>query len=41
MLQIFIALKNPLRSAGLEAMNFGSSGKHDNHYTTESDYVRG
>jgi hypothetical protein len=34
-LRIFIALKNPSSSAGFEAANLGSSGKHANHYTTE------
>jgi hypothetical protein len=33
-LRIFIALKNP-SSAGFEPANLGSSGKHNNHYTTE------
>jgi hypothetical protein len=35
----FIALKNSSFSAGFEPANFGSSGKHDNHYTTENDMV--
>jgi hypothetical protein len=30
-LQIFIPLKNPSSTAGFEPVNFGSSGKHDNH----------
>jgi hypothetical protein len=34
---IFIAIKNPLFSAGLEPANLGSNGKHANHYTTEID----
>jgi hypothetical protein len=37
MLQIFIALKNPLPSAGFEPMSLGSIGKHTSHYTTEDD----
>jgi hypothetical protein len=32
-----MSLKNPLLSAGFERVNFGSSGKHDNHYATEND----
>jgi hypothetical protein len=36
-LRIFIALKSPLLSAGLELPNFGSSGKCDNHWTTDND----
>jgi hypothetical protein len=30
-LRIFIALKNPLTSAGIEPANLGSSGEHANH----------
>jgi hypothetical protein len=37
MLWIFIALKNPSLAAGFEHTNLGSSGEHDNHYTTEND----
>jgi hypothetical protein len=37
-LQIFIVLKNPSSSAGFEPANLGTSDKHDNHYTTETDY---
>jgi hypothetical protein len=37
MLQIFIALKNPSPLARFELANFGSIGKHANHYTTEDD----
>jgi hypothetical protein len=33
-LQIFIALKNPLPLAGFEPVNTGSD-MHANHYTTE------
>jgi hypothetical protein len=33
-LQIFIALKNPLSSAGFEPTNLGSDGAHANHYAT-------
>jgi hypothetical protein len=36
---IFIALKNPSSSVGFEPANFGSNGKHDNHHTTEDNYV--
>jgi hypothetical protein len=32
-LQIFIVLKSPSLLAGFEPGNFGSSGKHYNHYT--------
>jgi hypothetical protein len=38
-LWIFIAFKNPSLSAGFEPVNLGSSGKHDNHYTTKNDWV--
>jgi hypothetical protein len=34
---VFIALKNPLLSAGLEPANLIYNVKHDNHYTTEDD----
>jgi hypothetical protein len=30
-LRIFITLKNPLTSAGIEPANLGSSGEHANH----------
>jgi hypothetical protein len=30
-LRIFIALENPLSTAGFETSNLGSDGKHDNH----------
>jgi hypothetical protein len=33
----FIALENPLPSAGFEPANLGSNGKHDNHCATEND----
>jgi hypothetical protein len=36
-LQVFIALKNPWLSAGFELANFGSNGKHNNHYNNEND----
>jgi hypothetical protein len=36
-LLIFISLKNPSLSAGFETANIESSGKQDNHYTTEND----
>jgi hypothetical protein len=36
----FIALKIPSLSAGFEHAILGSSGKHDNHYTTENDLRR-
>jgi hypothetical protein len=39
MLQIFIALKNSSPLAGFEPMNLGSSGKHDNRYTTKNEHV--
>jgi hypothetical protein len=38
-LQIFIAIKNPLPSAGIEPANIGSYHKHASPYTTEDDYV--
>jgi hypothetical protein len=25
--------------AGFESVNLGSSGNHDNHYTTDNDYI--
>jgi hypothetical protein len=34
-LRIFIALKNPSPWPGFEPANFGSIGKHTNHYTTK------
>jgi hypothetical protein len=37
---IFIALKNLSSSDGFQSANFGSSGKHDNHYTTEGDCLK-
>jgi hypothetical protein len=33
----FIALKNPLFSAGFEPTNLRYNGKHDSHYTKEDD----
>jgi hypothetical protein len=36
-LQIFVSLKNPSASAGIELANLGSNGKHANHYTTVDD----
>jgi hypothetical protein len=30
-LQIFITLKNPSTSVGIESVNLGSSGEHANH----------
>jgi hypothetical protein len=36
-LQIFVAIKNPLSSAGFEPANLRSNSKHANHYTTEGD----
>jgi hypothetical protein len=33
----FVALKNPSLSAKFEPSNYGSNGKHANHYTTEDD----
>jgi hypothetical protein len=35
-LRIFIALKKVHRPAGSEPATLGSSGKHANHYTTET-----
>jgi hypothetical protein len=35
--RIFIALENPLSSAGIEPANLGSSGNLAGHYTTEDD----
>jgi hypothetical protein len=35
-LQIFIALKKSIALGGFEPANFGSNGKHTNHYTTEA-----
>jgi hypothetical protein len=35
-LRIFIALKKSIALAGFESANFGSSGKHTNHYTTKA-----
>jgi hypothetical protein len=35
--RIFIALKNPSHSAGIEPLKLLSSGKHPSHYTTEDD----
>jgi hypothetical protein len=34
-LQIFIALKKSIALAGFGPATFGSSGKHNNHYTTK------
>jgi hypothetical protein len=39
MLHIFIALKNPLLSAGFEPTNLQSNGKHDNHDHYTAEYV--
>jgi hypothetical protein len=36
-LRIFIALKNPSLSDGIEPANIGSNGKHASHYNTEDD----
>jgi hypothetical protein len=36
-LRIFVALKNPSASAGIERVNLVSNGKHASHYTTEDD----
>jgi hypothetical protein len=36
-LRIFIALKNPLLSAGFELSNLVSGAKHDNHYANSKD----
>jgi hypothetical protein len=33
-----LSLKNPSFSAGFEPVNPGWNGKHDNHYTTKSDW---
>jgi hypothetical protein len=35
---IFIDLKNPSPSAGIEPANLVSNGKRASHYTTEDDY---
>jgi hypothetical protein len=40
MLRIFIALKNPSPSNGIENTKLGSKGKHVSHYTTEADIWR-
>jgi hypothetical protein len=37
MLQIFIALENPLPLAGIEPMNLGFNSKHATHYTTDDN----
>jgi hypothetical protein len=37
-LRIFITLKNPSTSVGIEPVNFGSSGEHANHLSTEGDF---
>jgi hypothetical protein len=36
-LRIFIDIKSLLPSAGFEPANFGFSGRHTKHYTTEND----
>jgi hypothetical protein len=36
-LRIFITLKNPSTSVGIEPANLGSSGEHANHKSTEVD----
>jgi hypothetical protein len=36
-LRIFITLKSPSFLARFKPVNLGSSGKHNNHYTTEND----
>jgi hypothetical protein len=36
-LRIFIAVKNESLWAGPEPANLGSSGKHDNHFSTNND----
>jgi hypothetical protein len=38
LLRNFVVLKSPLYSAGFEPVNLGSSGKDDNHQTTEGDF---
>jgi hypothetical protein len=38
-LRIFITLKNPSTSVGIEPTNLGSSGEHANHKSTEVDSV--
>jgi hypothetical protein len=38
-LWMFITLKNPSLSARFEPVSFGSSGKHDNLYTAENEYL--
>jgi hypothetical protein len=40
MLRIFIALENPRHLPGFETANLDFSGKHDNQYNAESDWVR-
>jgi hypothetical protein len=37
-LQIFIAFKKTIASAGFEPSNLGCNGKHANNYTTEATY---
>jgi hypothetical protein len=39
-LRIFIAFNNPSSSAGFEPANLMSSGKNDNHKTTEADTLK-
>jgi hypothetical protein len=39
-LRIFITLKNPSTSVGIEPANLASSGEHSNHYSTEVDIYR-
>jgi hypothetical protein len=39
LLMIFIALKNPSLSAGIEPANLGSNGKHSSHCFTKDDIM--
>jgi hypothetical protein len=39
-LQILIAFKNKLPSAGFEPANLGPNGKHDKHKTTKNEKLR-
>jgi hypothetical protein len=34
-----ITLKNPSLSTEFEPINFGSNGKHDNHYATKINQI--
>jgi hypothetical protein len=38
LLQIFMALENPLPSAGFESADLESNDRHANHCTTEDDF---